>query len=175
MNEWRPIAILANVQVIEAIGNDKLAVAGISDARIGDCISAQPELKDFLSRFTDAHGIVRKPSVIIAHSSIAKDDLNMDMVAGFRDVISICCILEARQKTLRYGRNAGPIYSNSFSLYPWMLSPHMNRLVAITPAIEAIHRLDKFHGQTSPEIPIHDINAQSSDKGLVSLLLSRWR
>lgn len=64
-------------------------------------------------------------------------------------------------------------YSNSFWLYPWMLSRDNKNIVASTPAVQDIHMVEQFHGQSSPELSIMKLT--DLDEPLFQALLRCWK
>jgi hypothetical protein len=94
-------------------------------------------------------------------------------LASFRDLVALSVVPYARSIAIVYDNPNHISYSNSFWLYPWMLAKDNQHLFASTPAITALHIVDQFHGQSSPELstmPLNDV-----DQPLFEALLVRWK
>jgi hypothetical protein len=94
---------------------------------------------------------------------------------GFRDLIAMCVIPYARSLNLVYSTSNRIVYSNSFWLYPWMLGVDTGDLIATTPAFTGWHVVEKFRGQSSPELSIMELRERDIDKPLLKELLRRWK
>src|SRR5271170_4236037 len=60
-------------------------------------------------------------------------------------------------------------YANSFWPHPWMVES--DKLIAQTPAFGGFHVVQDFHGQSSPELPIMELD--KLDEPLFAVLLAR--
>ena len=67
MAEWKPLSVLPNVELEDAVGGDLIVLVPPHDPKIVELSRAHPNLKKFLTSLTDAFGIKLQTSVIIAH------------------------------------------------------------------------------------------------------------
>jgi hypothetical protein len=56
-----------------------------------------------------------------------------------------------------------------------MLDKNGEYLVALTPAIQALHVVEEFHGQSSPELSPMELTKEDIDEQLFQSLISRWK
>lgn len=176
LTDWSPIAALPNIRLRGAIDGTQIALIGWDDLRMLTLFEASRPLRSFLTRFTDSHGEKLKPALMVIDSSLPLSQrLTSEAVSAFKEIVTASFVLHHRIRTTKWARNSGPNYSNSFSLYPWMLGRDNERLYATSPAITAIHEINKFRGMSSPDIPVHDIAIVDSDHILFDQLMSVWR
>jgi len=170
--DWVAAAILPNLRAKQAIDGGIIALVPSDDPRVQASCDAHPKLKAFLSRFTDAFGVPLLPAVLIVRDGIPGIDLRA--IVSFRDVVSVCAIPYGRALASIYPNGGLRLsYSNSFWLYPWMLGKDNEYLYINTPGVMGSHVVEKFHGQSSPEIPLKTLDG--IDKTLLDALLSRWK
>src|SRR5262249_11538041 len=58
--------------------------------------------------------------------------------------------------------------------YPWAFNETYELISAITPAIGAVHVVEKFRGQANPDVPIVSIMRDEFDRTLLLRLLDEW-
>lgn len=173
MVEWTPVAILPNLSAKETVDGDVVALTSRRDPRIRSFCAANPAFLQFVSRFTDAFRISVDPVILVVRDDVRQRLSKGHALRSFRDLVAMCVVPYARSLGLVYRTGHRIVYSNSFWLYPWMLAADGRWLVAQTPAISALHEVDKFHGQPSPELPrlpLNDVDVQ-----LLAALLPRWK
>ena len=174
MNKWVPVAILPNLSGGKAIEAEVVALAPFGDLRVQAICAATPLFADLLSRFTDAFGVALEPFVLIGRDD-AIPILSADALLSFRDLAAISIIPHSRSLNTVYKTTNRIVYSNSFGLYPWMLSTKNDALVASTPAFKGFHVVEQFHGQSSPELPVMCVEDRDVDIALLDALVSRWK
>lgn len=173
MLSWSPVAILPNLFAKTAIDGDAVAIAPTHDLRVRSFCDAQPKFGEFLSRFTDAFHVRLEPTVLIVRDDVIGRLAKPDALLSFRDVVAMCVVPYARSRNLVYRSTNSVVYANSFWLYPWMLSTDNQHLTTSTPAMMALHVVQEFHGQSSPELPIVELS--ELDKPLFDVLVLRWK
>ncbi|MGO7301378.1 hypothetical protein ACC718_32750 [Rhizobium ruizarguesonis] len=172
---WSPIAVLPSVNVqTTKLGGPHVALIGSADPRYQACIKRIPDLKAFLESFTASHGEVVQPSLIVTSSEYEGKPLS-HAIASFKDIVVAAVNLDVRVLSILADDNRGPFYSNSFDIYPWMLSERNNRLIATTPALSALHHLKNFRGLASPAVPIHRVEDRHVHAGLFTGLYRLWK
>lgn len=177
MFEWVPISVLPNVFVQDAIEADYVALVSYGDKRLSKLCSRYDRLRVFLSKFTDAFGVQIRPSVILLREDAPDRFRTIDAIASFRDLVSVAALARSHSLDLVYGakgRTGRVRYSNYFSLYPWMLDKNYDNIIAHTPALWALHHVEEFVGQSSPEVPEVTISTSDLDEPLLQELASRW-
>ena len=170
---WSPAAILPNLSAKKAVEGEVVAFAPCDDPRVLAFCAAHPKFKELISRFTNAFNVPLKPVVQIVRDDVMPKLALVEPLASFRDLVALSVIPYARSLGIVYGNGHHISYSNSFWLYPWMLGQDNEHIVALTPAIQSIHVVEKFHGQSSPELSIMKLT--DLDEPLFEALLRRWK
>ncbi|WP_284778355.1 hypothetical protein [Agrobacterium sp. lyk4-40-TYG-31] len=171
---WTPIAVLPSVDVrTNKLGGAHIALIGSGDPRYQAFVGANDDLMTFLARFTGSHGEALRPSVIAVSSEYAGKPV-AHAIASFKDIVVAAVTLDTRVLTILSDNNRGPFYSSSFDIYPWMVTNRSDRLVAMTPAISALHQLKGFRGIASPSVPIHQVEDSHVHSGLFEGLYRLW-
>ena len=118
---WSTIAVLPNVETLEAIEGGRAAFVPMSDPRVQEINEAHPRHRSFLERFTDAFGVQLCPTVLLVRPNASRRYTTADAVASFRDVLSMSIVPRSRARTLQYGSSRGINFSKAFELYPWTI------------------------------------------------------
>ncbi|MCV3243467.1 hypothetical protein [Mesorhizobium sp. ZC-5] len=175
MSEWIPILVLPNLRLREPIGNGDIAVTAVDDNRIVDAIAEHPRIGEFLDRFTDAFGDPVSPTVLIIRREAKEAYRNTSAIAGFRDLLAVSTIPNARALQVTHGGGMGaPVWAETFSIYPWMVDRHGKDLIGQTPAMLGSHDVEKFRGQIDAGLPQHAVEPYSVDGPLFDEVLLRW-
>ena len=174
MSIWYPVAILPNLRTRGSFEGDLVALASCHDPRVCAFSAEQPKLHEFLSRFTNAFHVPVEPAVLIVHKDVIPA-LPPTALVSFRDLVALCVVPYARSLNLVYNARNKIVYSDTFWLYPWMLDKDGEYLVASTPAIQALHVVEEFHGQSSPEISPMELTKEDIDEQIFQSLISRWK
>ena len=172
--DWIPAAILPNIASKRAIEGDGIALAPRHDPRVVEFGIRYPRFNDFVSRFTDAFRVPADPVIMIVREDLVGKLAALDPLPSFRDLVALSTIPYARALATVYGNRAihRVCYSNSFWLYPWMLSKDNEHLTTSTPAFHGMHSVEEFHGQATPELPIMKLG--EIDGPLLEVLLRRY-
>ncbi|MGV1785856.1 MULTISPECIES: hypothetical protein [Agrobacterium] len=171
---WTPIVVLPSVDVrTKKLGGAHIALIGSGDPRYEACIEANADLETFLTRFTGSHGETVRPSLIATSREYEGKPVS-HAIASFKDIVVAAVTLDTRIVTILSDNNRGPFYSNSFDIYPWMVTTRGDRLIATTPAISALHQLKNFRGLASPGVPIHRVEDSHVHAGLFNGLYRLW-
>jgi hypothetical protein len=171
--DWTPAAMLPNLTAKKPIEGDVVAFAPHDDPRVQAFCVAHPQFKELISRFTDAFHVPLDPVVLIIRNDVLSELGQVEPLASFRDLVALSVIPYARSLAAVNGNRRRICYSNSFWLYPWMLGKDNVHIVASTPAMQAIHEVDQFHGQSSPELS--PMVLTDADEPLFGALLQRWK
>ncbi len=171
--DWSPAAILPNLTAKKAVEGGVVAFVPCDDPRVQAFCAAHSNFRELISRFTDAFGVPRNPVVQIVRNDVASKLTFVEPLASFRDLVALSVVPYARSLSVVYGNPRHISYSNSFWLYPWMLAKDNIHIVAVTPAITAMHIVDEFHGQSSPELSTMVLT--DLDEPLFQVLLARWK
>jgi len=172
--DWRPIFVLPNVELQEAIEGDLAVLAPQHDPRVAALKHAHATFGRFLSSFTDAFGVKLAPTVLLLRSNAPSNFGTVDAIASFRDLIAISVIGYGRALALKYGHQHHVLFGNTFAFYPWMVDEPYECLISKTPAQFHLHEVEKFRGQSSPELFRVKLDTSSIDKPLLRELLARW-
>jgi hypothetical protein len=179
VTSWSPIGILPNLRgsktaAAEFVASacDTVAFVGSDDLRVQAICEAAPKFTDLLSRFTDAFGVALDPVVFIVRDD-ALSFLTAEALLSFRDVVAISIIPYCRSLNTVHRATNGIAYSNTFWIYPWTLSKDNEWLTTSTPAFSGIHDVEAFRGQSSPELPVMEID--DLDSPLLEALVACWK
>ena len=171
---WTPAAILPNLSAREAVEGEFISIAPCRDQRVLAFSTAHPKFATLISRFTDAFHVPLEPVVLIVRDDMVPKLARIEPLASFRDLAALSVIPYARALGLVYrGGHHRISHSNSFWLYPWTLGTGNEYLVASTPALQGLHVVEEFYGQSSPDLSV--VNLADMDKPLFEALLLRWK
>lgn len=172
MANWVPVAVLPNLYTRKTVEGEVVALTPPGDVRVKAFSAEHPMLGKFLSRFTDTFRVPLEPVVpIVREDIVAKFTDTQGALLSFRDLVTLCVVPYARSNVLVYGRSDRINYANSFWLHPWMIDN--DTLAASTPAFAGVHVVEEFHGQSSPELPLMQLD--ELDEPLFAALLARWK
>ena len=129
MPVWIPMFALPNIEVEEAIELDGMALATMSDPRIQTLAAQHQTFSDYLDSFRSEFNRHINPSIIIRRDDTPELYRTVDALAGFRDAIALSVVPYAWAEFLRYGHAPEVRYSDSFSIYPWMLDKNYEYVV----------------------------------------------
>ncbi len=172
---WKTMAVLPNVETREAIEGGRAAFVPMSDLRVQEIDEAHPRHRCFLRRFTDAFGVKRHPTILLARPNASRRFMTVDAMASFRDVLSMSIVPIARAHGIQYEQSRGIHFSKAFDFYPWVIDKNYKYLSADTPALVALHDVKKFKGQAAPEISAMKMSATDLDQPLFDKLAKCWR
>jgi hypothetical protein len=174
MSEWNPIVVLPNMDPRGTVDCDITALVPPHDERIKVICRAHPQFKKSLAKFRDQFKQQIWPAVIILRADAADSYQTTEAIAGFRDLVSLSTVPYSRSISLKYNRPNQLCFSNTFAIYPWMVDKKFEDLISITPAIRAMHLVEEFGGQSSPELPVISVTEGDIDSSLLKILLDRW-
>lgn len=174
MTAWRPLCVLANLNLKTSIDGSWFSLVATAEPRLSSVKGQQPNLEIFLSRFTDSHGVPLAPATLIAKPDTPEHVLRSDAVTAFRDMISISVVPGERALAICFPHRPRIYYADAFSIYPWMLDQSGTHLHAVTPALWASHNIEGFRGISSPEISVRDLTRDHIDVPLFDALANRW-
>jgi hypothetical protein len=171
---WKPIFVLPNVDLIDAIECEIAAVVPATDQRVISLKTAHPKLKEFMGRFSDNFGGKFEPSLLLLREDAPEGFRDIEVLVSLRDLISISVV--AYNRALRLLRRGGGqvLFGEAFAIYPWMVDNRYESLVTITHAMMAVHDVSKFGGQSSPDIFRSQLSELDLDRPLLAALMARW-
>jgi hypothetical protein len=173
--KWTALGVLPSINMgPDCFGGDFVALVGIHDNRYADAINNGPNLQAFLSKFEGSHGERLKPSLLL-RSNAFPDRPNSEAISSFMDIVIASVVLDVRVRTVTWRRNVGPFYSDSFELYPWMISPDGKRLVAGNAAHWAVHELERFRGVASAAVPVQEVGQEPAHPRFFKQLHESWK
>ena len=176
MSDWNPVVVLPNLCLTDAIEcGDHAAIVPSTDARAEALAKDDPNLGGFLTRFTDAFGKKITPSILLFRADAPKQYLSGEAISGLRDAMSISAVAVNRAHQLNRGAACYFVWSDFFSVYPWMVAKDRSGLIAYTPAMAAFHDVSEFGGQCSPQIFIQPMDRTDFDRPLRAELIAWWQ
>lgn len=173
--KWTALGVLPSIDMKpNYFAGDYLAVVGTQDDRYRNAIANGPNLHTFLSKFKGSHGERLRPSLLI-RSDAYPDRPSSEAISSFMDIVIACAVLDVRVRTVTWRRNVGPFYADSFEIYPWMIAPNGERLVAQSAALSALHELGKFRGIAPAAVPVQEVGEEPTHPRFFKQLHAIWR
>lgn len=175
MSDWLPVLVLPNLDVREPIGTENIQFVRAVDPRVNEVVTEEPNLGEFIRRFTDAFGAKLVPTVLIIRKDTPYGFKDVSAIAGFRDAVSFSTIAGGR--ALHVGSDSAygyPNWSETFDFYTWMLSRYGEHLIAQTPAMMGTHDVRHFGGQTTPGLPQVRVEPSHVDGPIFDEIMRRW-
>ncbi len=177
-NMWQLCALLPNLCMKEAIGNDTMLMVPYGDTRLQKMAEADSRLCLLLEGFKDSFGRKRFPSAII--SRIQTAPLPGDDVIDFRNVVALSCVAGGAQFHILEQPPQDTAFSIRFSdyfeIYPMFLPSNKKRafLTSSYAGSGLNTEVEKFCGQTSPAL--HNVEAAIPiiDQFLFDALMTEW-
>lgn len=170
--QWHLIGVLPNVDIVQPIEGRRLALVAPNDQRVVDLQRRYQAAETFLNRFEDAHGVKHRPTVLLGNRK--NKGYTSQEIAGFRDLVALSVIPYNRALQMVPPRGSRILFSDSFSIYPWSLDEKYEYLISSTLAQTALHLVEEFTGQLSPELPHMRIDGSGPDTPLLEQLLQNW-
>ena len=174
--DWTPIFVLPNVELRDAVEHDIISLVPAHDQRVVCLKREQPMLRKFLGRFTNTFGEKFEPAVLLLRRDAPKSFLEIEALAGFRDLIAISVVAFDRARKLCQSLG-GPrvLFGDAFAMYPWMLDKHYEYVTGRTPDFVGLHEVQMFKGQSSASVYRKSLDASDVDRPLLTALLKGWR
>lgn len=174
-DEWKPIFVLPNIALDEAVDGGIGALVPINDERLAKIVDDHPRFGAFLTQFTDAFGQRLQPCTLLLRRDAPTKFYVVNAVASFRDLIALSVVLYARAQTLLHPHQHRTRFANSFAFYPWMLDRKYDQLLMQTIGHMGVHDLSAFTGQSSPEVFVSNLHSRRDfDIPLLEALIARW-
>jgi hypothetical protein len=171
---WWPMFALPNVHVTFPIEVDGFAMVPPDDFRINAIAKKQPRFGSFLKKFKTEFGVPVKPSTIIWRKDKPDTYRSISAISGFRDLVSMSVIPLSWAKSHRFGHGQGPMYSDAFAVYPWMVDNRGEGLITRTQTMIGYHEVKRLHAQSMPALSPHTLDKRDVDLLLMTELLKRW-
>jgi len=176
---WHFRALLPNLCMKDAIGDETIAVVPCKHDRLKEIVAADARLRHLLESFSDQFGRQRLPSAIISSQQAAP--LPGDDLMDFRNAVAVSCIIGGAQHSILVRppmSSVFPIFnSDYFDIYPIFL-PSEGKPALLTSSYAGIGwdtDIEKFRGQTSPRL--HNVEAAIPipDAFVLDRLMAAWR
>jgi len=171
---WLILSILPNIDLRVEIAAEQVAIVPPTDERVVALRGEHPNLQQFLGRFTGSHGRAVHPAVLLFDAQAPDTKRTGEAMVGIRNALAVSTVLQQTALELLYPQGHRILFTDPFDFYPWNLDRDFDRMLSITPASMAIHRVDDFAGQPSPGSPVHILQRTSIDSILLGELLDHW-
>jgi len=171
---WSPIWALPNVSVEEPFETTQAAIVGDGDTRLAEIAKKHDGMAKFLDCFSDEFGRKVNPSVLLMRADAPDQVRTVEALGGLRDLLCVSAIVDSHANFLNWKRPVGIPFSDSFDVYPWMVSKDCQRLVAITPAISGIHLIERLQAKRAPALAHTVLRQFDLDETLLTALKRRW-
>ena len=172
---WMPVWALPNITLDEPLEGPWIALVSAFDTRVQELMEEHPNFRTFMGRFRNTHGEPIEPALIIQQCNAPEKLATTDAIASFRDIVVASTVPKAIALHTINGRSPGLVpYSNFFWIYPWMVDRNYEYMIALTPAIRALHDVDALYAHSSPEVSPSTLRRRSFDEPLLQELLHRW-
>jgi hypothetical protein len=165
---------LPNIEVEEPIELDGMALATIADPRIQELATQHPRFSKYLDSFRSEFNYRINPSIIIRRDDTPDLYRTVDALAGFRDAIALSILPYVWADFLRYGHPPELGYSDSFSIYPWMLDKNYQYVVMRSQAQWGLDEVKKLKPQSIPGVTPRRLIRRNIDRPMLAALLKRW-
>ena len=178
MKDWYFHALVPNLRMQDAIGNEMMAMVPYEDPRLKKTAEGDDRLLTLLGRFTDQFGRKRFPSAIISRRASAPLP-GADLI-DFRNVVALSCLVGGAQHSMLVRpplSSVSPVlHSDYFDLYPVFL-PSDRKRAFLTSSYAGIGwdtDIDRFQGQVSPRL--HNLEAARAiaDGFVFDTLMADW-
>lgn len=171
---WHVLSILPNIDLRFAVEAREAIIVPADDDRVRQLRADHPKFDTYLKRFHTAHGRSVRPAVMLMDASASDARRSAEAMVGLRNCLSIATVLHQTAIELVHTQGHRILYSDPFAFYPWTLDRDFDRMISITPAIMALHRVVDFAGQADPGSPVHTLQQLDVDRHLLSELLAHW-
>lgn len=168
------MSVLPNVELGFAVEGQHCVIAPGADPRVVDLRATHPHLELFLSRFRSSHGRQVSPTVMLIDTDAPASRRTGEAMVGMRNALAVATVLRQTALELVHPQGHRVLYSDPFDFYPWNLDREFDRMLSITPATMALHRVEDFNGQPSPSSPVHTVSHIGVDRTLLSEVLAHW-
>ena len=172
---WNPLAVLPNVDLTEPIEATQASFLPTSDQRIIELCNSHTGLRKFIDSFSNAFGVSHQPAVLAIQNNVSEKFNTIESLASLRDVLTASVIPFNRARMMNNPNIPRIAFSRSFDFYPWMIGKDYQSLIAFTPGMHAWHCIEKFNGQSSPEVAIRKLSKADIDQPLFTELVKRWQ
>ena len=171
---WEAIWALPNLDVDEPVDSAAFALAPPTDARVQVLTRTHRNFRTFLSRFKDTHQNSIEPTLILRRTDIPDSLKENEAAASFRDLIVASTVPLARSLDIVHDNALDRVrYSSFLWIYPWMLDRDYENIIAHTPAMLALHSVNQFRGNSSPDLSRTTLHRRHIDEPLLQELLRR--
>lgn len=171
---WTPICVLPNIDLDEPVESDLLALVPSSDPRVLEVTNGNQKFREFLECFTDPFGKSIQPTLILQNNICGGRKISSEFIAYFRDVIVSSTVPYSISRFINGKPYQQVNYSSYFSICPWMISNDYEWLIGSTPAFTALQNVNKYIGQSSPELWPVELGPNDFDWPLLHELLRLW-
>lgn len=165
---------LPNIEVEEAIELDGMALATMRDLRIQELTAQHQRFSNYLDSFRSEFNRHIDPSIIIRRDDTPELYRTVDALAGFRDAIALSVLPYAWAEFLRYGHAPEVRYSDSFSIYPWMLDKNYEYVVMRSIGEWGLDEAHELRPQSLPGVTPRRLVRRNIDRPMLAALLQRW-
>jgi hypothetical protein len=174
MTKWMPMFAVPNLVLRDPIDVEGFALAPAGDERVVEMMRKNRRFGSFMMRFKTEFGDAIEPSVIIWRNDMPDSYRTISAISGFRDLVSMCVIPLAWALVLRFGSRTAALYSDYFSVYPWMTDNQDRGLITRTPAMLGVHEVRRLRASSIPALPPHILESREIDRPMLKELLRRW-
>lgn len=147
---WLILSILPNIDLRVEIAAEQVAIVPPTDERVVALRGEHPNLEQFLARFRGSHGRAVHPAILLSDAQAPDTKRTGEAMVGIRNALAVSTVLQQTALELLYPQGHRILFTDPFDFYPWNLDRNFDRMLSITPASMAIHRVDDFAGQPSP-------------------------
>jgi len=165
---------LPNIEVEEPIELDGMALATMSDPRIQEMAAKHQSFSNYLDSFRSEFDRHINPSIIIRREDTPEGYRSVDALAGFRDAIAMSVVPYSWAQFLHYGHAPEVRYSDSFSIYPWMLDKNYEYVVMRSIGEIGLDEAHELRPQSLPGVTPRRLVRRNIDRPMLAAFLQRW-
>jgi hypothetical protein len=172
---WVPMFALPNIHVTDPVETRSLAPVYAEDERVRSLAARHANFAAYLKQFSTEFGVTTSPSLLMWDDAGPQAHRNTEALAGFRDALALSVVPYSWARGLRYGQRHNLLYSNWFSIYPWMIDKNYEYVVMRNSAVLALHDTTLLRAQTYPGLSQELVDRRDIDQTLHQALLERWK
>lgn len=179
VDPWIATWPVPNINLLTSFACSDAGLLKMDDERLNQAVGQKDALEQLLGRFTDEFGSRIRPGVMAFRSGAPANVVTIEAMSAFRDAICVSSLTRSHSYFLLRGQNLENYYSDAFDFYPWHLAKNWDdgehiRIVADTPAMLGLHRLEQLKPQGAPAVSRRSFGVSDCDEPLMGALLQAW-
>jgi len=173
--DWYPLVVIPGIRLSSPVETKNVQVLDSASPLAETLRVRHKNFDQFLLRFSGQFGEPISPAIVFVRQGAKTKFRQAHMTASLLHILAMSTIPFARAN-FRLARFAiGPIFSDSFHGYPWMIDLQSGLFSAQVPDFCAIHNVKKFYGQSNPSVARTEVGNGQFDLRLRNILFYLWQ